>query len=911
MSILKKTILYILATFSVVLSLGLIFYQPPVVQAADCAVTDAYFTGQNLWDPHTTNGALSFNYPSTSTTSNPTVTVTVNTSNCAGKSLGVEVVYDGYATNPTLSILKDRTFIVPASNNIEVVMIPTEEECDSSCTYFITVSLDGTELFGSKGKVGNGINKGYVLKYDCPNTGCSATPAWTIKSTNAVNVSPNCTIKTADWYIKKDVSPIKLRQVADPQLELTLNVEDCAGWDAEVKLTEVDTALDNTMFTKRYYLGAINGKAIVRIPLIAGELQCDDDDNPDCSVEASITPIKGTLANTVRRDTFTFDNYHLSYTCKTANKCSSTFEWQTGPKASVEGSLSEKKSAKSFNPSCKVASVNLDQYTGKDDYKNGTVVEDVFGKSTWFNQGARHELNVVTMTITTEHCEGQQIGVSMTGRAVGLGTGQVSGAELDGFTSNVGVLDKKSYTVPVSNTLWIKLVAGEESCRDYIGNAFSADCKFTVRVLTPIGDNVYDEFNSIDQPHGNLNYECHGDCDSDVLWEYAGDSLNAYPANTTSDPVELEDMGAENISPDCLDKATRKAIDGCYQLYSGFAEVLKGKFDNLNSLGDFINAIIALIIGIAGVITVGLIMWDGFTYWQAGKGGDTAAVGAVKGRIWKRLLGLLLLFTIYTILRTINPDLLNLTPRINPVELLTASQASLSSNDYTAITGEPLKSPSEYDALAKDVAKKYSSEYCALRVIIQNESGGNPNVVGQDENVRNAGIPSRVAFINSAKKYSGTEFTKSDALITQKGFCNDAAGCKGSIPNPSSKSLGLDWRFTKGIGLTQITFFPSDYDKFKDVGYVPPYTNKDNPPSRTFNFSTGKMTVTPSEVFKPEKNLEISAKLWNEGIKKCGTPEGAFYVYACGACDCSSNAFAKTEVAERTSQYNQCKKENP
>ena len=117
------------------------------------------------------------------------------------------------------------------------------------------------------------------------------------------------------------------------------------------------------------------------------------------------------------------------------------------------------------------------------------------------------------------------------------------------------------------------------------------------------------------------------------------------------------------IDSNCASSSDNNA--NCYTLDSGLAEILKTKTIDTSSLGSFINSIIAFIIGIAGIITVIMIMYDGFSYWSAGNTGGTSKMGEVKGRIWKRMLGLILILTIYTILRTINPDLLNLVPQIN------------------------------------------------------------------------------------------------------------------------------------------------------------------------------------------------------------------------------------------------------
>jgi hypothetical protein len=165
-------------------------------------------------------------------------------------------------------------------------------------------------------------------------------------------------------------------------------------------------------------------------------------------------------------------------------------------------------------------------------------------------------------------------------------------------------------------------------------------------------------FSSEDKPAGDLKYHCIGACDQP--W-------SDKPGETN--PTDLSGNPGIGTAPD--------------QIYSGLSEALGKSFNiKTDSLGSFLNSIIAFVIGIAGVFTVGAIMYDGFSYWQAEKEGSTTGVSKVKGRVWKRLLGLLLLFTMYTLLRTINPDLLNLTPRID-LATLTGDQAiALSEEGY-------------------------------------------------------------------------------------------------------------------------------------------------------------------------------------------------------------------------------------
>ncbi len=233
--------------------------------------------------------------------------------------------------------------------------------------------------------------------------------------------------------------------------------------------------------------------------------------------------------------------------------------------------------------------------------------------------------------------------------------------------------------------------------------------------------------------------------------------------------LESDNSGA--ISPECIG-ADGKAIDGCYTFYKGFADVLKGRFDDIDSIGGFLNALIALAIGFAGIIAVGMIMWDGFTYWKAGKEGNENDIGKVKGRIWKRLLGLILLLTIYTLLRTINPDLLNLTPRINLATLQQIENAAPKSSDGTPIltgggdtsSGNDVlavgKNIDTYDVFFKKYASKYGRDCNLLKAVMYRESRGNPNAVSS------AGAIGLMQFMPTTAK--GLGYTTEDMKDPEK-----------------------------------------------------------------------------------------------------------------------------------------------
>lgn len=522
----------------------------------------------------------------------------------------------------------------------------------------------------------------------------------------------------------------------------------------------------------------------------------------------------------------------------------------------------------------------------------------------------------VTVSVQSQHCENKVLFLTIMMHHT---------AFLD---ENTAVFNQQILT-PDTNQFQVVLQTGDQLCTD----VFHPNCTFYIaigpeKITTFMGDHYYhSSYLSLGKTNGELNYDCSVACViSPAAWSYISDTgakevtdpvlgvtipfvtqRDDPKTNNTPNAVTLDNgPSTVDVNSACYDKAKGAMIPGCYSIYSGLADILNKTGSKLSvitdatSLGDFLNGIFAVIIGLAGVAAVVMIMYHGFTYM---KSDNVSFKTETRGKIVKTVLGLLLLLTMYTILRTINPDLLTLVPNFDSAAL--SGGVQLTPQQFEQVTGEKLGTPSQYDAMAKDIAAKYNSDYCALRVIVQNETRGNAALVGQDENAP-VDISSRKAFVKSGQKFSGATFSPTDALITDHKFCNDATkSCIGNAPNPDSPTLGLDWRFSKGIGLTQITFYPDGYK----TNYTANPANKGIAPTRTFNFPDGAMTVSPKDVFKPEKNLEISAKLWNAGMAKCNDPKGAFNTYMCGDCSCSG-AYATKEVSERTSQYNQCKAEN-
>jgi hypothetical protein len=328
---------------------------------------------------------------------------------------------------------------------------------------------------------------------------------------------------------------------------------------------------------------------------------------------------------------------------------------------------------------------------------------------------------------------------------------------------------------------------------------------------------------------------------------------------------------------------------GVYKLLAPIGDLKEAPKD----MGDYFNTIFKIAIGLCGALAVIMIVIGGVQYM-----GNESIFGQTeaKGKITAAILGLIIALGSYALLNTINPALLGKDGvKIAQVSAEISAIEYISPESFTQITGKKALSASEYDAMGRKVAKEVGIPFCAIRVILERESKGNPGAIGFDENVRNSGIPSRVAFVNSGKKYNGETFTPSSDLIGKKGFINQS---KSSITN--TPGLGIDWRFSKGLGLTQITLFPDEYSTAGYKKNPPGLDKKDNYPTRD--------GLTPRDLLDPEKNLKAGAKIWKQSWVACNKDiYGSWVGYGRGPGKCStSNDFLKKEAATRTEYYNGC-----
>lgn len=352
---------------------------------------------------------------------------------------------------------------------------------------------------------------------------------------------------------------------------------------------------------------------------------------------------------------------------------------------------------------------------------------------------------------------------------------------------------------------------------------------------------------------------------------------------------------------------------------SSYKPITKGLFpeDGISDtegdgVSNVINLILKIFIALAGALAVVMIIVHGLRYMGSS---SVWGKGESKSQVTNALIGLVLLLTSYLILYTINPDLVNIKIGINKIknngskgwefdELKTLKTTEADIIRYNKTSGTTFKRTQFYDKIKNDIANTNYPDYrklphCIAQVAIQRESGGGFNVVGHDENSPDSGIFSRREFISSGKKFSGTTFTPNDSLITKSNLLNDDHGT-GSIytaKNPNADDLGLDWRFSHGIGLKQMTFAGTT-KQVEEYG-LPLYTE-----GMKTRITNQKMTI--KDMLIPEKAImagnELLTYIFN---KKCiGDVENTFRAYGGGGCQ--GNSSSRKEAAIRKAMYDQC-----
>lgn len=250
-------------------------------------------------------------------------------------------------------------------------------------------------------------------------------------------------------------------------------------------------------------------------------------------------------------------------------------------------------------------------------------------------------------------------------------------------------------------------------------------------------------------------------------------------------------------------------------------------------LGEYLVAIYRYSLVVITVVAVIAFIISGVQYMIPGE----ANIGAAKKRMLQSVGGLVLAFGSYVLLYNINPVLTQF--RRIPVEYIPALQVAevhqIEAESYFKITGKKLNldqgSREENVAAVSQIANQYDMDVCLADVIVRHESRGNPAVVGHDEDYPGANtVSARYNFLASGVKYSGETFTLPggfpETLSYYRGLApsnrkninsikifNDdgALNNRKQIILGDPPNYGIDWRFSHGFGLGQVTIDGDDY----------------------------------------------------------------------------------------------------
>jgi hypothetical protein len=312
--------------------------------------------------------------------------------------------------------------------------------------------------------------------------------------------------------------------------------------------------------------------------------------------------------------------------------------------------------------------------------------------------------------------------------------------------------------------------------------------------------------------------------------------------------------------------------------------------------GSLLSKYIALLfnwfIGAIGVVTVAYLAFGGMQWLAAA--GNASGINKAKETIRDSLIGMLLVAGSYTMLYVINPKLVSFIP-LNIEEV--KGKELISAEAYKQLTGNlpPGAFGPEMKAAMQKVSQENNIHICVLNTLFSRESGGRAEIIGHDENAKLYNVSARKLFVDlgcimqSGTKSSGT------CSITGSAQNDDEVEKKDGHVISNESGLGLDWKYSHGIGLGQITIFPNG-----------PACNG-APHCTVIN---GKL-YDPRSLLKMDVNLDAVVNLWKKDKCPGSVTQDCFCKYNGGKPCATSNATAKKYGEETFASYNTCLTQNP
>lgn len=341
-------------------------------------------------------------------------------------------------------------------------------------------------------------------------------------------------------------------------------------------------------------------------------------------------------------------------------------------------------------------------------------------------------------------------------------------------------------------------------------------------------------------------------------------------------------------------------------------------------IGEFIKAVYNFGLVIVSIIAVVMIIMQGAKIVVSG--GESKVEGYKK--IGQVAVGLVIAWGSYAILYTINPALVEFKSlRVKYIQTI-ALDSAIGKIAKIGVDGNlevtPITDPNfHHDSLPADnkvtegdidkVAQSLNIDACVLSSIILKESGGNLLATGHDEDFAVPGYPnpsgsggcvprviSRGNFLTGGVKYSGATFSpiteaydacKHNAIKVSNDDYDSRSASRNVISKFVPPDYGIDWKYSHGIGLGQVTIFPYG-GKFESEN-----TKINGPHGQEWARKIGGRWFTVTDLFNLDKTVEATmliikncakyAKTDLEGFYKCyagdegGIPRGMKFYCSC------------------------------
>lgn len=277
-----------------------------------------------------------------------------------------------------------------------------------------------------------------------------------------------------------------------------------------------------------------------------------------------------------------------------------------------------------------------------------------------------------------------------------------------------------------------------------------------------------------------------------------------------------------------------------------------------DTLGQYIKVFFQFFTAAIAVMAVVMVMWGGFKRIMAA--GSSEKISAANETIGGALTGLVLALLSYSLLALINPALLTL----KTLEIYTVKKETfeyLPESTFVAITGRKPLPPlgDKMLAIVRQLATSENVPFCVLKTIVAAESGGREDQVGHDEHARKTGVASRDRFVMDyqCEQFNSKQPAK-DCEIEGQAQNDDKV-------DQSKPDLGLDWRYSHGFGIAQVTIFPT---KISEGGKIGDDKKQRGGKGKVCGgvpcINIGGKDYLPRDLMKTETSVEAMARLWKE-----------------------------------------------